>query len=232
MRKVTPEEVEKLYVFTRQHYVEYYDLQTELVDHLANAIEERWEENSSLKFQENLQIEFKKFGVFGFMDIVEKRQRAMGKRYQKLLWKETKEILTKPLVLSICIVLAAIFTLILKLPQGYAIMMGIFCALTPAYITLLLIRRYRKKKGSLPEKKYLLESIIMQNEQAFGLFALPFYIFQFLNHTDFVFLHTWFAVLLGPAVSLLMVMMYCISVEIPKKKEIILRKVYPARRLM
>jgi len=34
-RKVSPEEIEKLYKFTRQHYVAYYDLQTELVDYLA-----------------------------------------------------------------------------------------------------------------------------------------------------------------------------------------------------
>ena len=37
--KLTPQQIEQLYQFTRQHYVEWYDLQTELVDHLANSIE-------------------------------------------------------------------------------------------------------------------------------------------------------------------------------------------------
>ena len=41
--KLSAEQIERLYQFTRQHYVEYYDLQTELVDHLANAIEEQWQ---------------------------------------------------------------------------------------------------------------------------------------------------------------------------------------------
>jgi hypothetical protein len=34
--------------FTRQHYVEYYDLQSELVDHLADAIEAQIEPQNLL----------------------------------------------------------------------------------------------------------------------------------------------------------------------------------------
>ena len=79
--KLTPEQIERLYLFTRQHYVEWYDLQTELVDHLANAIEQQWQENPKISFEDALQKEFKKFGVFGFMDVVEKRQAAMNKLY-------------------------------------------------------------------------------------------------------------------------------------------------------
>ncbi len=81
--KLSTEQVERLYAFTRQHYVEYYDLQTELVDHLANAIEEQWLENPKLSFDAALQIEFKKFGVFGFMEVVEKRKVALNKKYNK-----------------------------------------------------------------------------------------------------------------------------------------------------
>ena len=61
--KLSPEQIERLYQFTRQHYVEYYDLQTELVDHLANAIEEQWTANPKLSFEQALQVEFKKFGI-------------------------------------------------------------------------------------------------------------------------------------------------------------------------
>ena len=31
----------ELYAFTRKHFVEHFDLQTELVDHLANGIEQQ-----------------------------------------------------------------------------------------------------------------------------------------------------------------------------------------------
>jgi SPX domain protein involved in polyphosphate accumulation len=88
--KLSAEQIERLYQFTRQHYVEYYDLQTELVDHLANAIEEQWQQNPKLSFENALQIEFKKFGVFGFMDVVEQRQSALNKKYNKLVLNELK----------------------------------------------------------------------------------------------------------------------------------------------
>ncbi len=63
--KVNQEQIASLYAFTKKHYVEFYDLQTELVDHLANAIEAQWENNPEIPFEEALQIEFKKFGIFG-----------------------------------------------------------------------------------------------------------------------------------------------------------------------
>ena len=76
--KLTTTQIDRFYQFTRQHYVEWYDLQTELVDHLANSIELQWQDNPKIDFEVALNIEFKKFGVFGFMDVVEKRQAALG----------------------------------------------------------------------------------------------------------------------------------------------------------
>lgn len=35
MQKITALQIDKLYTFTKKHYVEYYDLQTESVDHLS-----------------------------------------------------------------------------------------------------------------------------------------------------------------------------------------------------
>ncbi len=85
-KTVSEEQIERLFQFTREHYVEHYDLQSELVDHLANAIEQRWEETPELPFEDCIKAEFKKFGIFGFMDVVEKRQKALRKKYRKLMW--------------------------------------------------------------------------------------------------------------------------------------------------
>lgn len=87
--KVTNSQIDTLYTFTRQHYVEWYDGQTELVDHLANGIEEQWQENPNLTFDEALKNEFKRFGVlcyYGFYLIKEsikykKTQKQTGKKW-------------------------------------------------------------------------------------------------------------------------------------------------------
>ncbi|GAK93575.1 hypothetical protein JCM19298_2294 [Nonlabens ulvanivorans] len=97
--KLNDSQIEDLYAFTRKHYVEYYDLQTELVDHLANAIEDQWELKPHLFFEDALQIEFKKFGVFGFTEVVEQRQKAMARKYSKLIWKHLKEYFKLPKIL-------------------------------------------------------------------------------------------------------------------------------------
>ena len=98
--KLTPSQIDQLYIFTRQHYVEYYDLQTELVDHLANAIEEQWQENPKLSFNEALNIEFKKFGVFGFMDVIDQRKGAMNKKYSKIVWQNFKNFFGIPQIIG------------------------------------------------------------------------------------------------------------------------------------
>jgi hypothetical protein len=55
--QLTTSQIDKLFTFTRQHFVEYYDLQSELVDHLANSIEAQ-EQFPKRTFEEALNIEF------------------------------------------------------------------------------------------------------------------------------------------------------------------------------
>ena len=106
MKTVTPKQIERLYEFTRQHYVEYFDVQTELVDHLANAIETHWQELPDDDFETALQKEFRKFGVFGFMDVVEHKTKEMNKRYSKILWQKIKDFFTFPkIMMTLCIAL-------------------------------------------------------------------------------------------------------------------------------
>lgn len=98
-KKATSEQMEQLFAFTRQHYVEYYDLQCELADHLANAIEQRWIAEPDLDFNEALKSEFKKFGIFGFTTVVERREAALSKKYHKLLWGYFKEFFKLPKII-------------------------------------------------------------------------------------------------------------------------------------
>jgi len=49
---LTEEHIDQLYKFTRKHFVEHYDVQTELVDHLANDIEQIWIDQPKLSFEE------------------------------------------------------------------------------------------------------------------------------------------------------------------------------------
>lgn len=85
--KINQENIERLYRFTREHFVEHYDVQTELVDHLANGIEQQWTIDPTIPFEDALNREFKKFGVFGFSELVEQRSNSILKMYLKTILK-------------------------------------------------------------------------------------------------------------------------------------------------
>ena len=85
--KLSKDQIQELYTFTRKRLVEHYDLQTELVDHLANGIEAHWVTNDKVPFKEALANEFKKFGHFGFRSIIKKRKKVMLKKYRSLIFR-------------------------------------------------------------------------------------------------------------------------------------------------
>ena len=101
MNKLTEEQIQELYSFTRDHFVYHFDLQTELVDHLANGTEVLLLQHPNLSFNEALQMEFKKFGVFGFQDVVEERRKALNKKYLKIIFNFYKAYFTIPKIIVI-----------------------------------------------------------------------------------------------------------------------------------
>ncbi|WP_226789031.1 hypothetical protein [Polaribacter porphyrae] len=113
--KLTSIQIKALYKFTKKHYVYHYDVQTELVDHLANDIEEIWAENSKISFEQARDKSFKKFGIFGFMDVIEAKQKQMNKRYWKIIWRFTKEWFTLPKAITTTLVFLG-FYLLFQIP--------------------------------------------------------------------------------------------------------------------
>jgi len=69
-KQLTEAQIESLHMFCEFHGVKYYDVQIELVDHLASAIETRWETNPEMPFEEALVEVSEQFGVdpFHFSD--------------------------------------------------------------------------------------------------------------------------------------------------------------------
>jgi len=99
MKKLSDIQIDHLYEFTKNHYVEWYDVQTELVDHLANGIENQWKIEPDFSFENALIKEFKKFGVFGFSDLIKEKTKALNKCYRKHVWIYFKEFFRLPKII-------------------------------------------------------------------------------------------------------------------------------------
>ncbi|WP_158211072.1 hypothetical protein [Myroides phaeus] len=111
MTQLTEQQVQQIHLFVKKHYVEHYDVELELVDHLANGIELQWTIDNNITFDNALQIEFKKFGVYGFSDIIEEKTKRLTGSYIKLLFKTLlgfftfpRIVLTTALFLLLCLI--------------------------------------------------------------------------------------------------------------------------------
>lgn len=222
--KLTTQQIDHLHQFTRQHYVEFYDLQTELVDHLANAIEEQWRENPKISFEEALQIEFKKFGVFGFMDVVEKRQAAMNKKYNKIVWNHFKTFFKLPQIIGTLLAIGVLF-LSLKGSSQAAVIVSIFAIaiMVSFWIAVSFSVRKKNKIAKAEGKKWLFNEIIFGYSSIVGLSYLPL---QLLIHFENN--YSEIMLLIMCVVLVFMVLLeYIILILIPSKAEEYLHQTYP-----
>jgi hypothetical protein len=227
---LTENQIQELYKFTRQHYVEYFDVQTELVDHLANDIEKLCKENPKLSFEQARDTSFKKFGVFGFMEVVELKQKQLNKTYRKLIWQFMKDWFTFPKIISTAFIFYLFYTLIsLNISKGY--LEGFMLIL--ALIDLVFAFKLSKKAKIRFEKnkhKFLLEDIIFKTGAFSGIiiFMNFFHLTRFFAETTSILGKSIFASLLTVAI----IYSYVSLIVIPKKAEELLQEIYPEYKMI
>lgn len=225
MQKLTKEQIEQLYTFTRQHFVEWYDLQTELVDHLANAIEEQWQQNPKLTFDDALNIEFRKFGVFGFMDVVEKRQGALNRKYSKLVFKELRTFFSIPKIIMTLSAAGLVFYSLRSFQESFLIMKTVFIvSMLVCFVGLWMLSRRIKRSNEQTGKKWLFKEIIFGYGSFTGLINLPI---QIALHLDGEVYPGWSLLLLSFLLTVLILLEYIVLILIPSKAEEYLQATYP-----
>jgi hypothetical protein len=102
--KLSAEEIQQLFVFTEKKYVRYYDLQMELVDHLALSIEELMCRDKKLSFEEALQKVYSNFGIFGFAKVVQEKEQQVYKKSKRLLYAEIRKFFRWPEITFVALV--------------------------------------------------------------------------------------------------------------------------------
>jgi hypothetical protein len=227
--KLTASQIDHLFTFTRQHYVEWYDLQSELVDHLANAIETQWQENPKLSFNEALNKEFKKFGVFGFMNVVEKRQAVLSKKYNSIVWHHFKDFFGIPkIVLTITITLLLFSVLRIGIYSEWIFISFYSILLGLAFYKLVKDSLLKKKKKQAGKKRWLFEEIIHQYGSFAVIIFFPFHIFvRILNHADDFFGNDYYILGLSFFLVLYSLVLFTIFKVIPSRAEEYLLATYP-----
>jgi len=225
-KKLTKEEIQELYDFTRRHFVEHYDLQTELVDHLANDIELIKEEQAGLTFVEARDKSFKKFGVFGFMDVVDQRQKAMSKRYVNYLWKYLKQWFELPQLLVTVSIFLMCYILFSN-GLGYYFFIGSIAVIgTWSGAKGIKLNRYFEQKKEATKRMWMMEDIIFRQASCFGVAFAPV-LYNISVISEKIFEYNYVVMLSSALVTFMGIYSYISFVVIPNEAENLLQKAYP-----
>jgi hypothetical protein len=156
---LTNEQVEQLFAFCRKHSVQYYDVQVELVDHLANAIEEKMTANPALSFEEALKMVYKGFGISGFGPVVKQKEKAVNKYNRQLMWKLVKQQLGWPKIFVALAFFAGTWTL-LQLENKWIVKAAVMLAFVSTMLVMLIRSLQLQSMQKQAGKKFLLVNIV------------------------------------------------------------------------
>jgi uncharacterized protein YneF (UPF0154 family) len=108
---LTIEQIEELHEFCYFRGVFHYDVQIEIVDHLATAIEKLWETNPILPFDEAMYTIGEQFGGdLGFSTFSQEKEKAVRKKYRRLLWQFVADYYRFPKIIVTIMLTLSIFT--------------------------------------------------------------------------------------------------------------------------
>ena len=121
---LTDEQIAALFAFCEKHLVRHYDLQVELVDHLANAIETKMNADKTLPFDKALQQVYDSFGVMGFGRLVGTNSAALQEKYRRARNRQFKTYFSWPIVAKTGCGFFALLLLGRLLPPAYLSIAG------------------------------------------------------------------------------------------------------------
>lgn len=226
-RKISADEMEALFTFTRQHYVEFYDLQAELADHLANAIEAQWKADPNVSFSIALDREFKKFGIFGFTDIVDRRKAHLSKRYRRIAWGYFKEFFTLPKVMGTFALIGFYWLLLVKLKHSGTFALASILLLSVVSIYYAIRQKlFHLRKAKTEGRKWMFEEMIF-NAGMITFLITPQLIARTINLYEYSFTNSWAALGFSALFICFALLQYIMLFRIPKKAQEHLGKVYP-----
>ena len=144
--QLSDDQVQYLFLFTEKKSVRWYDLQVELVDHLASRIEEVMTTDTSLSFESALQKVYKGFGIAGFSRVIQEKQIQLERSAQKRWWREIRIAFTWPKIVLLALVFGLCWQLALRFdPTLLMRIFGVGYILVSIIMIFYLFKRTRRK---------------------------------------------------------------------------------------
>jgi len=223
-RKLTDEQIDQLFAFVREHDVKYYDVQMELVDHFASAIEQRWETDPELLFEEALRKEHWKFSRYDFTQIIKEKEEALRKKYRKIEHQYIGDSFSWPKIVSTSLVTLLIYQVFALFINYFRFVNSVVLAdfLLVAFFSYLVYPR-RYKVNLIVDKEFLLLQQLKSGQHYFmSVGRLPAILLMncfFLNQTfHFTFIdHPVFKIMVAFLISLSVIFFVATGFYVPQR---------------
>ncbi|CAM4154522.1 TIGR04222 domain-containing protein [Zobellia roscoffensis] len=233
--RLTKDQIQELYSFVRKHYVEHYDLQMELVDHLANGIEEQWHHHPERTFNEARFMEFKNFGVTGFEEVINEKRRSVRKKYRSIVWGFYKDFFRLPKVILVLGLVLLIATVLILVPFEfrYNTIIGIFyCIVLILFYLVFKIRKDNELETVQYGKKWMLKDQIYTYGELINIVnLLPVTLNMKYLRNNIPMDNVWVLVSFSIGITCTIILSYVLFFVIPSKADELLAKTYPEYKM-
>ena len=147
-KQLSEEQIADLFLFCKLHDAKYYDVQIELVDHLASAIEKRWEKEANIGFEQALNDVYCEFGIGGFNKVRWEKEKELRQKYSRLQRKYMREFFKLPKIILTVVIIFSLFLLFRYSPDNistYSSILVIYIIGIAYYLLALYPVKYRVK---------------------------------------------------------------------------------------
>jgi hypothetical protein len=150
--KLSAEQITQIKSWISKRGFTHTDVQYEIIDHVASAIEEKTEGKPELTLEKAFEEVHRSFGVYGFASIEEAITSRLNKELCRSYWSATKEILFSTKILIPLLIFILINLISQQFPQFFdkiilSALFG-FCVFSLAYV-------YVKRRSQKHLKSYL-----------------------------------------------------------------------------
>lgn len=224
---LSQQQIEHLFTFVKRKYVPYYDLQIELVDHLATSIEQKMAKDASMSFESALQKTYKGFGITGFAEYRSSKEKELFmfwvKRFAGYIWR----FITPPkVVMTIALSICFYYFNVLILP-----LIGPFVAC--ALIAIWMIVLFKLQFSQLFFQKRMKSKKLLTVSSYLSIIPSSLYIFSYMTFIGIKYIATiedpsmFNLVFTSILASVTMMSAYALLVVFPKELESEVLSQYP-----
>lgn len=182
-RTVTKEELLRINALCKKKDIDILDLRIEFVDHIAKSIEELWVYHPKMTFKDALNTVYKRYGVHGFMNVVQEHAKTMQRTYRLMLWEEIKPWFTPPRIFLTLLIGAGIYFLLVNYPPVSALFVVMISLIMIGVLISTAYKGYLARRRLKGERTLLYRGAVNQIFWFIYLLNVPF--IQHLGKKEF-----------------------------------------------